>query len=226
MLPLYDETPHRRTPVVVVLLITACVVVMGYEHYLWKGASEARLAGFVDTWGLMPARMRPGVAPETWWTTLTHMFLHGGWGHLAGNCWFLWLFGNNIEDRLGHVRFVFFYLLSGLGAAGAQFLFGPNSADVMIGASGAISGVLGAYLRYYPKSIIITLTPIWFAPLLPIPAFIFILIWFGFQIWNGIGEVTFPSMSGGVAWWAHVGGFLAGYFLAGPFAPGRKRASS
>jgi len=226
MLPLYDETPHRRTPVVVVTFIAACLVIMGYEFYLWKGISEARLAGFVETWGLVPVRMRPGAEPETWWTILTHMFLHGGWGHVAGNCWFLWLFGNNVEDRLGHARFVVFYLLCGCAAASAQFLFGPGSSTPMVGASGAISGVLGAYLRYHPKSIIITLTPVWFAPLLPIPAFVFILIWFGFQIWNGIGEGLLPSMTGGVAWWAHVGGFLAGVALARPFAPGRRRASS
>lgn len=226
MLPLYDETPHRRTPVIVVLFIVACLGIMGYEYYLWKAGSKALLTGWVSTWGLTPAYLRPGAPSETWWTILTHMFLHGGWGHVAGNCWFLWLFGNNVEDRLGHVRFVFFYVITGLGAAAAQFLFAPNSTDVMVGASGAISGVLGAYLRYYPKSIIITLTPIWFAPLLPIPAFVFILIWFGFQIWNGIGEVTFPSLSGGVAWWAHIGGFLAGVTLARPFAPKRRPPSS
>jgi membrane associated rhomboid family serine protease len=226
MLPLYDETPHRRTPVIVLMFIAACLGIMGFEFYLWKGVSEAQLASFVDTWGLTPAHLRPGVPPETWWTVLTHMFLHGGWGHVAGNCWFLWLFGNNVEDRLGHVRFIIFYLLTGVGAAAAQFLFGPSSTDVMVGASGAISGVLGAYLRYYPKSIIITLTPIWFAPLLPIPAFVFILLWFGFQIWNGIGEVAFPSLSGGIAWWAHVGGFLAGVTLARPFAPKRRSSGS
>jgi len=225
MLPLYDETPHRRTPVIVVLFIAACLGIMGYESYLWMRVSEARLAGFVGAWGLTPAHMRPGVPAETWWTVLTHMFLHGGWGHVAGNCWFLWLFGTNVEDRLGHARFVLIYLFSGLGAAAAQFLFGPNSTDVMIGASGAISGVLGAYLRYHPKSIIITLTPIWFAPLLPVPAFVFILIWFGFQIWNGIGDFAFSSASGGVAWWAHVGGFVAGLFLARPLAPQRRRGT-
>lgn len=226
MLPLYDETPHRRTPVVVLLIIGACAVVMSFEFYLWKGHSEASLNQFVHDWGLVPARMRPGVAPEAWWTVLTSMFLHGGWGHLAGNCWFLWLFGNNIEDRLGHVRFIVFYLAAGLAAAAAQFLFAPNSAIAMVGASGAISGILGAYLRYFPKSIIITLTPVWFAPLLPIPAFVFILIWFGFQIWNGIGEVTFPQLSGGIAWWAHIGGFLAGFALARPLAPKKRRTSS
>jgi len=222
MLPLYDETPHRRTPVIVLLFIGVCLVVTGYEYTL----PEARLAHFVDTWGLVPARMRPEAPPEAWWTILTSMFLHGGWGHVAGNCWFLWLFGNNIEDRLGHARFIVFYLVAGLAAAAAQFLFAPNSAIAMVGASGAISGILGAYLRYFPKSIIVTLTPVWFAPLLPIPAFVFILVWFGFQIWNGIGEVTFPKLSGGIAWWAHIGGFLAGYALARPLAPKKRRASS
>lgn len=224
MLPLYDETPHRRTPVFVLLFIATCVGAMLYEYYLWMMHSEAMVGSFVHSWGLVPARMRPGAPVETWWTIVTSMFLHGGWAHLAGNCWFLWLFGNNVEDRLGHFRFVVFYLLTGIAAAGAQFLFSPGSTDVMIGASGAISGVLGAYFRYFPRSIIITLTPIWFAPLLPIPAFVFMLIWFGFQIWNGIADVL-PSLSGGVAWWAHIGGFVAGALLARPFAPKPRRAA-
>lgn len=220
MLPLYDETPHRRTPVVVLLLIVACVAVTGYEYTL----SDPAVARFVGTWGLIPAHVRPGAPAQTWWTIATSMFLHGGWGHVAGNCWFLWLFGNNVEDRQGHFRFIVFYLLTGVAAAAAQFLFAPHSTTVMVGASGAISGILGAYFRYYPRSIIVTLTPIWFAPLLPIPAFVFILIWFGFQIWNGIAAV-FPNMSGGVAWWAHVGGFVAGAALARPFAASRRRSA-
>lgn len=224
MLPLYDETPHRRTPIVVVTIIAACVGVTVYQYYLWLAHSEARVDRFMYTWGLVPAQLRPGAPAEVWWTTLTSMFLHGGWGHLAGNCWFLWLFGNNVEDRLGHLRFTVFYAVTGLAAAGAQFVFAPGSTTVMVGASGAISGVLGAYFRYLPRSIIITLTPLWFAPLLPIPAFVFMLLWFGFQIWNGIAD-WLPSLSGGVAWWAHVGGFVAGALLARPFAPGSGRTS-
>lgn len=219
MLPLYDETPHRRTPVVVLLFIALCAGLTVYEYML----PDPELVRFVGTWGLVPADLRPGAEAETWATILTSMFLHGSWAHLAGNCWFLWLFGNNVEDRLGHARFVVFYLLTGIAAAAAQFLFAPGSTTVVIGASGAISGVLGAYFRYYPGSIIVTLTPLWFAPLLPIPAFVFILIWFAFQIWNGIAHAL-PSLSGGVAWWAHVGGFIAGVLLARPFAPRARRS--
>ena len=218
MLPLYDETPHRRTPVVTLLIIAACVAVTVYEYTL----PDAALGRFIGTWGLTPARMRPGAESEAWWTLLTSMFLHGGLAHVAGNCWFLWLFGNNVEDRLGPIRYIAFFLVTGIAAATAQFVFAPGSTTPMVGASGAISGILGAYFRYLPRSIIITLTPLWFAPLLPIPAFAFILLWFAFQIWNGIASVL-PNLSGGVAWWAHIGGFLAGAFLARPFAP-RPRA--
>ena len=162
MLPLYDETPHRRTPVVVVTFIAACVVIMGYEFYLWKVISEARLTGFVDAWGLVPVRMRPGAQPETWWTLLTHMFLHGSWMHLLGNMWFLWLFGNNIEDAMTRPRFLAFYLICGLAAAALQVAAAPHSAVPMVGASGAISGVMGAYLVLYPRVRVFTVIPLGF----------------------------------------------------------------
>jgi membrane associated rhomboid family serine protease len=218
--PLYDENRRHRTPVVVFLFIILCVGLTIYEYVL----SEAALERFLRTWAMTPAHLRLGASREVWLTTVTSMFLHGGLAHLAGNCWFLWIFGNNVEDRLGHVRFVLFYLLTGLAAAAAQFVADPGSRHLMLGASGAISGVLGAYLRHFPKAIIITLTPLWFAPLLPIPAFVFIVLWFAFQIWSGLGSIGIADLSGGVAWWAHCGGFLAGFFLAQPLAPRKKPA--
>jgi len=153
------------------------------------------------------------------------MFLHAGWLHVIGNCWFLWLFGNNIEDRCGHARFVLFYLVCGLGAAAAQFAAAPHSILPMLGASGAISGVLGAYMRFFPRAPVFTLVP-FVVPVLPIPAFIFAGVWFVIQFLQGAGTLLTSSghPTGGVAWWAHVGGFLTGYGLAGLARKKRLRA--
>jgi membrane associated rhomboid family serine protease len=211
MLPLYDDNPAKRPPVVVVAVVVCCLVVMGFE---FTRPSERALDLFVRTWGLVPASLWRHPEASTWLTLLTHMFLHGGIMHLAGNCWFLWIFGNNIEDRLGHFVFVCFYVVCGLAAAAAQIAFGPNSTVPMIGASGAISGVLGAYLRFFPKVPVYTFTGIWFFPIAPIPAAVLILVWFGFQFWQGVGTVFSTGTEGGVAWWAHIGGFVAGVLLA------------
>jgi membrane associated rhomboid family serine protease len=141
------------------------------------------------------------------------MFLHGGFAHVLGNCWFLWVFGNNIEDKLGSFRFAFFYVASGFGAAALQSLVYPASTVPMIGASGAISGVLGAYLFLFPFAWIYTLVP-WIVPILPIPALVFLVVWFGLQAVNGYGALMSGQMAhGGVAWWAHAGGFVTGFAL-------------
>jgi membrane associated rhomboid family serine protease len=147
-----------------------------------------------------------------WLTLFTHMFLHGGVAHVLGNCWFLWIFGKNVEDRLGPLQFLIFYLLSGLAAAALQVIVDPGSSVPMLGASGAISGVLGAYLLLFPTAWIITLVP-WIVPILPVPAFIFLVLWFVIQAFNGVGSLLESGSSGGVAWWAHAGGFLAGMGL-------------
>ena len=220
MIPLFDDNPHRRTPVVVVMIIAINVVALLVE---FSRPSEHALARFIFQWGLVPAALWRDPDPQVWLTPITAMFLHGGWMHLIGNCWFFWIFGNNIEDRLGHGKFVVFYLLSGLGAAAMQVAVSPWSVVPMIGASGAVSGVLGAYLRYFPRAPVYTLVPLWFAPIVPIPAFIFIVVWFVFQFWQGIGAVFGTATAGGVAWWAHVGGCAAGYLLAGPMHVRRGR---
>jgi len=218
MLPLFDVNPHRRTPVVVVTFVAANVVALGAE------ALQLPQMSLRSDWALVPAALWQMSDPRPWATVFTHMFLHAGWVHLLGNCWFLWLFGNNIEDRLGHVRFVVFYLLSGLGAAALQVLFGPKSLVPMVGASGAISGVLGAYLRYFPKAPIFTLVP-FIVPIVPIPAFVFAGYWFMFQFWQGTGALlSTRSTEGGVAWWAHVGGFVAGFWLAGVMRPTKAKS--
>lgn len=211
MLPLYDLNPHRRTPVVVVAFILANVVLLLFDY---TQTVRGGMTDFMRNWSLVPAALWHSSGSHAWPTPFTSMFLHGGWAHLLGNCWFLWIFGNNIEDHLGHARFVGFYLLCGLAAAAAQVGVAPNSLVPMIGASGAISGVLGAYMRYFPTTPILTLVP-FFIPVIPIPAFVFTLLWFAFQFWQGIGSLASAGTQGGVAWWAHIGGFLAGLWLAG-----------
>ena len=150
------------------------------------------------------------------------MFLHGGLWHVLGNCCFLWIFGNNVEDRLGFFGFGLFYLVTGAAAAAAQVLVDPDSAIPMVGASGAISGVLGAYLVMFPRSWIVSLVP-WIVPILPIPAVVFLLLWFYVQAQAGVGALMGGTVEeAGVAWFAHAGGFIAGAAIAW-MLPGPKR---
>ncbi|HEY0944479.1 MAG TPA: rhomboid family intramembrane serine protease [Opitutaceae bacterium] len=213
MLPLWDTQPHKRPPVVTVLLIAANLGVFGYEVVLALQGSRGAEAFLVE-FALVPQRLLGGWTDERQWlTVLTAMFLHGGVAHVVGNCWFLWIFGNNVEDRLGHFLFLLFYLASGFGAAALQVLFDPSSAVPMIGASGAISGVLGAYFILFPTAWVVALVP-WIVPVLPVPAFVFLILWFAIQALNGVGSLlSGASGEGGVAWWAHAGGFAAGVAL-------------
>ncbi|PTY08600.1 rhomboid family intramembrane serine protease [Opitutaceae bacterium EW11] len=209
MLPLWDDVPHRR-PVITSLLIAANLGVFGYEVMLAM-ESHRSLATFIQLHALVPARFFGQLdSGGQWLTVFTSMFLHGGVAHVLGNCWFLWVFGNNIEDRLGSFRYLFFYLLSGVAAAALQAAVYPQSTLPMLGASGAISGVLGAYLLLFPFALVYTLVP-WIVPIIPVPAFLFLLVWFALQAFNGVGSLMSGEMGrGGVAWWAHAGGFLAG----------------
>ncbi len=168
-------------------------------------------------YGVIPFRFVhtfPGVPGELF-TPLSAMFLHGGWGHLLGNMLYLYIFGNNVEDRLGRGRFLLFYLMCGAFSFLSQVALQPNSMVPNVGASGAIAGVLGAYFLLFPRARILTLVPLFFFfPLVEIPAFFFLGIWFLMQFLSGaatLGRV--PALAGGVAWWAHVGGFLAGMLL-------------
>jgi membrane associated rhomboid family serine protease len=172
------------------------------------------LAAFIGTHALVPGRLVADWARASEWKTLfTHMFIHGGVAHVVGNCWFLWVFGRSVEDRLGPMKFILFYLLCGLAAAGLQVAVEPGSALPMLGASGAISGVLGAYLIMFPTAWIYTLVP-WIVPILPVPAFLFLIVWFVFQALNSVGSMlSGADAAGGVAWWAHAGGFTAGITL-------------
>jgi len=203
-IPLKDENPTQRFPIVTVILIALNILIFLYQVFSPQG-----LEYHVFRMGAIPYEIThfttvtffPRIAPPL--TLLTSMFIHGGILHLFGNMLYLWIFGNNIEDFLGPFRFILFYLLSGLGASLIHIAFHPSSRVPMIGASGAIAGVLGAYFLLYPEARVLTLVLIW---ILPVPAFIILGLWFVAQVMNiGIG--------GGVAWFAHIGGFLIGLGL-------------
>jgi membrane associated rhomboid family serine protease len=205
MLPLYDDQPTKRFPFVTIFLIALNVLVfVGWQ--LKVGLDRSVVLG-----GLVPSSLLHAQAPEHSLRILSAMFMHGGWLHLVGNMWFLWIFGNNIEDATGSVRFLFFYLLCGLAAAMAHIFFAPHSHTPMIGASGAVSGVLGAYLVLHPRASIITLVPLFiFVRIMEIPAWFFLLFWIGLQI---LSQTATPHTGGGVAYLAHIGGFFTGLAL-------------
>jgi membrane associated rhomboid family serine protease len=175
------------------------------------------LKGFIFKWGLIPGHFWSDPSSE-WMTIFTAMFLHGGWLHILSNMWFLYIFGDNVEERMGSIRYLIFYLLSGAAAGLLQAYILPNSTEPMIGASGAIAGVLGAYLILYPRSRIASLVPIIFIfTIIEIPAFLFLLFWFGMQIYSSLFAI--PGAGGsGVAWWAHIGGFIFGVVMVSFFA--------
>jgi membrane associated rhomboid family serine protease len=208
MLPLRDTIAARRLPIVLWALVFVNVLVFLREIDL----SPVELRAFVFHYGMIPAQLStwPGLA-QHWATIITAMFVHGGFLHIAGNMWFLWIFGDNVEDRLGHLRFLLFYLLGGCAAAALQVLLAPSSTVPGIGASGAIAAVMGAYLVLYPRAGVVSL--LIFPPLLfQLPAFMWIGIWFVEQWFNGIVTLHVAAQ-GGVAYWAHVGGFVFGLLV-------------
>jgi len=230
MIPLRDTIQSRNYPVVNVTIIVINVLV-----YLFQTAQGHNLTKFIFTYGLVPARYSvPAIAVhftlfEQVFSFFSFMFLHGGFWHLLGNMWSLYIFGDNVEDRLGSGRYLLFYLLCGF-ASGLTHLFTNTLSQVpTIGASGAIAGVMGGYFLLYPNSRILTFIPIFFIPyFIEIPAFVFLGLWFMFQFLSATGA---PAQGGGIAWWAHIGGFVFGIILLKTFlwVPGRgtpKRASS
>jgi membrane associated rhomboid family serine protease len=216
MIPIHDLNPRRTTPVVTVALIVANALGFFYELSLGP-----RIEGFLMSAAFVPARLWEGgslsaaALPEALSSGLVSMFLHGGWGHILGNMLFLWVFGDNVEDRLGHVRYLIFYLLAGYVATFAHAAFSPQSTVPAIGASGAISGVLGAYLFLHPRARIVTMVWIlFFIRFVQIPAIVFLPIWFLLQLFSGVSSLNVTEgAAGGVAWWAHIGGFVAGPVL-------------
>lgn len=209
MLPIRDHNPSERIPYVTLALIGVNIFV-----YLWGLASllDARALGqFYVDYALIPALLSQGAQPHT---LVTSMFLHGGFMHLAGNMLFLWIFGDNIEEELGHLPFLGFYLASGIGAALAQYIGDPTSTVPMVGASGAIAGVMGGYLLLFPKARVdIFIFLLVFIKILPIPAWIMLGLWFGLQV---VGSFGIDPNTGGVAYWAHAGGFVIGFALIIP----------
>ena len=230
MLPLKDDVPSQSFPLITVLLIAANVAAFLYQASLEAGTGGTGRAAtaFVMEFGAVPCRLT-GLcvgddSPAPVVTVFTSMFLHGGLFHIAGNMLYLWIFGDNVEDTLGHLRFLALYLLSGVGAAGAQTLMSPASQVPMIGASGAISGVLGAYLFLFPHASVLTLITFgFFIRFVQVPAVIVLGFWIVVQVLSGLlsyGAATKGAADGGgVAWFAHIGGFVAGLMLLFLFRP-------
>ncbi len=217
MIPLRDANPTRSTPIVTVALIVACFVAFAFElGRLASGGTEA-LDAFVTEWGIVPAELTAAwssgsaLTVETL-TLITSQFLHGGWLHLLGNLLFLWIFGNNVEDRLGRFRFLLFYLVGGAVAGLTQVAIDPDSTIPTIGASGAIAATLGAYLVLFPRARITSLVFLgFFYQLIDVPAVIVLVFWFALQLIDGLASIgVTDTAGGGVAFFAHIGGFVFG----------------
>ncbi len=214
MIPIRDDNPTRRFPLLTVALIALNLAVFAYELSL----TEPELLALIDRWAVNPARLAADpLSPPLLASLVTAMFLHGGWLHLGGNMLYLWIFGNNVEDRLGRPWFLAFYLASGIVATLAHILVdGPRDIP-LLGASGAIAGVLGAYLLLFPRAKVVVLVPVLFiVELARVPAAFVIGFWFLMQVVQGVGSIAPEATGGGVAWWAHIGGFVAGLVFVGP----------
>ncbi|MEN8259391.1 MAG: rhomboid family intramembrane serine protease [Pseudomonadota bacterium] len=229
MIPIRDENPTVRTPLATFAIIAITIVVW---LAVQGGGHGVPMVKSLCDYGLIPGELLGSVPVGTRLplaenmvcvldggngalTLITHAFLHGSWFHIISNLWFLWIFGDNVEDAMGPFRFIAFYLLCALAAATAQIMADPGAAIPMVGASGAIGGVMGAYARLYPRAHIHTFIPLGFYfTTVALPAFVMLGYWFLIQVLSGIPTLSGPS--GGVAFWAHVGGFLAGLLLVGP----------
>jgi len=216
MIPLKDLTPRRSFPIVTLLIIAANVIVFAYQESLSHHAQDV----LAMTYGLVPYKIslalqgRHYTMEQALLPLITSMFLHAGFLHIIGNMWFLWVFGGNVEDRLSPFGYLLFYFVAGIGAGITQTLFSWGSHVPCVGASGAISGVLGAYIVFFPGSRILTLVPLFIIFFMwRIPAVIFIGLWFAMQFLSGLSSIG-STVTGGVAVWAHVGGFLIGVVIA------------
>jgi len=222
MFPVQDSIPTRTVPIVTRALILINVVVFFFEVALPKDTLEQ----IVYLFGIVPARFTHpdwaasvGFPVGSYWSLLTHQFLHGGWFHIISNMWALWIFGDNDEDAMGRFLYDAFYLLCGVLAGLTHIFVQPDLTVPSIGASGAIAGVLGAYLLLYPTAWIVVLLPIFFFPFFfEVPAVLYLGIWFISQLFNGTLSLASPGQLGGIAFWAHIGGFVAGLLLCRLFA--------
>ncbi len=227
MFPIKDTIPTRKPPLITWLIIGINVIIFMFELSVPRDV----LNKIFYIFGVVPARyshpqwaMWLGLRIDDWWPFVTSMFLHGGWMHLISNMWTLWIFGDNVEDRMGHLRFFVFYLLSGIIAGLVHFIFNYNSTIPTVGASGAIAGVLGAYMVLFPRANIITLVPIFFYPMfIAIPAVFYLFVWFFSQFLSGLIALASPSNVGGVAWWAHIGGFVFGLIVVKIFVRSKEK---
>lgn len=218
MFPLRDSAPRSRFPFITLALMAANISVFVYQillnpyalqHFVYlNGMVPQRVTAFLSGQGPVDVALAP---------LFTSMFLHGGWMHLIGNMWFLWIFGDNIEDNFGHLSFLLFYLLCGLLASVTHWIAGPMSRIPSVGASGAIAGIMGAYMLLFPRARVLTLVPFFFIFTVEIPAVVMLLYWFAIQFFSGVAAVGQSQQAqGGIAFWAHIGGFVAGvalYFL-------------
>lgn len=211
MIPLKDHNPSSRFPFVTYALIAINVAIFAYS-FLALG-TDAQLIDFYEQYALKPSEVTAGQELST---LITSMFLHGGIAHLLGNMWFLYVFGDNLESRLGHLPYLLFYIVSGLAATGLQVLTNVDSQIFNLGASGAIAGVMGGYILLYPKVKVDALLALGFIfQRIRIPAFVVLGLWFGYQVVSGLIDLGGPDV-GGVAFWAHAGGFIAGVLLLLP----------
>ena len=231
MIPLKNMMLRRSVPLITILLIVVNVFVYFHQFTLPDAASDA----FIRTYGMVPLKMKLALAghhytlAQAFLPLVSCMFLHGGFLHILGNMWFLWIFGGAVEDRMGSISYLLFYFICGIGSGLAQAAFSWGANVPSIGASGAISGVLGAYVLFFPSSRILTLVPLFiFFFTAQIPAVVFIGLWFLVQFLSGVSALNAPRAAslGGVAWWAHVGGFVLGFLLAKAFGRNGRRADS
>lgn len=227
MIPIRDNIAVKHWPAVVLGLIAVNAVVFLYQISLPPRGAEAMIV----EWAMIPRRIfdpswaaQQGLSQGTYLTLVTNTFMHGGWLHILFNMWTLYIFGCALEDRLGPVRFLAFYLLCGIAASWTHAAFNAQSAIPALGASGAVAGVIGAYARSYPAAVITLIIPLGFIPLFfQLPAVAFAGLWFFLQVLQGAGDLLTPSMGGGIAWWAHIGGFVAGLALLPLLDSGRPR---
>jgi rhomboid family protein len=217
VIPLYDRNPTRRRPIVTLGLIAACFAVFVYELSLTMGSGgDVALERFINDWGAVPSKITASLdagrlASQATLGIFTSLFLHGGWLHLLGNMLYLWIFGNNVEDRLGRLPFLAFYLVGGAVAALAQVWIDPTSSAPLVGASGAIAAALGAYIVLFPRARILSLVFLgFFYQLLEVPALFILGFWFVLQLISGAASLGVETAQGGVAFFAHIGGFALG----------------
>jgi len=221
MIPIRDTIRSRSFP----FINWAIIILNGLIFFYQSNLSASQLDAFIQTYALIPAQIDP-LNPLTWYPLLTHIWLHASFWHLLGNLWVLFIFGDNVEDRLGSTRYLIFYLLGGISAGLLQYFFSTSTDIAALGASGAIAAVMGAYFVFFPRSQVVTFVPLFiFGWFVRISSYLFFAIWFALQLFSGVSSLSAAAgaASGGVAWWAHVGGFLIGLIMAKPFCIGKCR---